>query len=248
MRNRTALPLLGTVLALILVLVSRPTLLHFIGAVPLILFLPGYALSLSMFGPDMPAGQTSLLSLALSIAITGIGSLVLVLAHVFARVEIISVDGAIGIGAGSIAAWRLRKMPPRRRAQTNVRTKVLIGVSGIVSIAILVFAFALDSTSAKTAQEQSSVALSAVSAGMQLKIGVIAPGNASFSGTLQLKRSSTVLRAWIIRRIPAGGRWAPAGSVQLPGGSGVVQLVLSHHGSPIRVVRVSPTHTPAAHA
>ena len=189
MRGRTTLPLIGTILALVLVLISRPLVLHIIGAVPLVLFLPGYALCLSMFGPDLPAGQTSLVSLAVSVALSGIGSLVLVSLHTFARVEIISLDAAVGIGAGSVAAWRFRNLPPPRRAQSNAKTKVLIGLSGIIAMTILVLALSLDTTGAKTAQSQNSVALTVVSAGTHLTIGVIAPGNASFSGTLQLKRS-----------------------------------------------------------
>ncbi len=245
MRVQAPLPLSANLLALGLVLVTGPAFLHVIGAVALLLFLPGYALSFLLLGPHRPAGTTALFALAVSISLTGLGSLALVPAHVTSKLGIIAVDGTVGIGAGIAVAWRFRNesLPERLAGQFWARTVVVAG--GAIGVVILVVAFALDTTSVTKVEKQTSVALSAVTAGNALKIGVLAPGNASFSGTLELKRSSTVLQTWQVKEVPPGGRWSPSSSVQLPQGSGAMQLILSSHGSRLRVVRIVATGTSA---
>jgi hypothetical protein len=190
MRNRASWPLIFNGVGLLLVLIPGASFLRVIGAVSLLLVLPGYAVSVALFGPDRPMGAAAVVALAVSVSVTGIGGFALALAGVFNRPEIIAVDAAVGLGAGSVAAWRFRGARLQRRSVNHLWKKALVVTGGGIGIAILVVAFALDVTSARQAQKQTSVALSAVSAGKTLKIEVQAPDNVPFSGTVELTRAT----------------------------------------------------------
>jgi len=330
MRRRASWPLIANGVALVFVLIPGSPFLRVIGAVSLLLALPGYAVSVLLFGPDRPVGAAAVVALAVSVALTGLGGIALALAGVFDRPEIIAVDGALGLGAGSMAAWRFRNAHPTRQSVNRVWTRALVVTGGGVGIVIVVVALALDATSASQAQKRTSVAVSAVTAGKSLKIEVAAPEDVSFSGTVELTRAApptpqpqtisvgnssyvllgqitgpggqyeghnvgggapvyfgsaasgvsqlsgpsaiatepvgtyvytpiqyvnlislppptgaTIVKIWTVKRIPPGGRWSPARGVQLSKGEGGLQLILSHHGSPVRVVRIA---APVSHA
>jgi hypothetical protein len=233
-------PLGASAVALALVLVPGPLFLRAIGGVPLLLFLPGFALAAALIGFDGPAGETALVSVALSVAVTGLGGLVLALAHDFGRSGIIAIDATVALGAGSIASLRVRRRPHPPGSRTGIPTKILVVAGTALSIVIVVAAFRLDVPSARSAQRQTTVALSAVQAGHSLHIEVTAPGTASFSGTLELQGSAAVLETWTVPALPPGGRWAPSPSVSLPANAAPLQLVLSHDGAAVRVLDLTP--------
>lgn len=190
MKARATWPLIVNSIGLLFVVVPGSPFLRVIGAVSLVLALPGYAFSVALFGPDRPMGATAVVALGVSVALTGISGFALALAGVFDRPEIIAVDAAMGLGAGIVAAWRFRHAELPRRSVTHLWKKTLVVTGGVVGIVIVVVAFALDVTSARQAQRQTSVALSAVTAGKTLKIEVAAPDDVPFSGTVELTRAA----------------------------------------------------------
>jgi len=241
MRRRAFWPLIAIVLALAFVLIPGAPILHAVGAVPLLLLLPGYAVSFLLFGPERPAGATAVVALAVSVAVTGLGGFGLALGGVLDRTWIIAVDAGVGTGAAAFAAWRYRSDLRPRRSPGHVWTRLLVVSGSALGVAIIGVAFALDVTSARQAQNQASVALSVITAGDALQIQVAAPDDGSFSGTLELKGTSTILRTWTLQGIPPGGRWTPSGSVHLPKNTGSLQLVLSRRGLRLRVVDIAPS-------
>jgi Protein of unknown function (DUF1616) len=242
--NRAALPLVSAILALGLAVNSGPEFLRVVGGLSLLLFVPGFAISVALFGPERSAGDTVLVSLAASIAVTGIGGLVLGLAHAFNRPEIIAVDATVSLASAIVAAWRFRRDSRPDRPSGRIGTRITVVTGTVLGIAILVAAFAIDATSATHELRETSVALSAARHGGTLGIEVIAPGNASFSGTVELKRASTVLQTWTVERLPAGRRWTPSHPVPIGNGSGPLQLTLSHDGSQVRAMDIllPPSH------
>jgi hypothetical protein len=246
--NRASLPLVATILALGLSLSSGPEVLRAIGGISLLLFVPGFAISFALFGPDRSVADTVLVSLAASVAVTGLGGLVLALAHTFTRPEIIAVNGTLSLATASIAAWRFRHDSPPSRPSGRAGTRILVVYGSVLGVAILVAAFSLDATSETHALKETSVALSAARHGATLGIEVVAPGNASFSGTLELKKASTVLRTWSVEKLPPGRSWTPSHPVPIGNGSGAFQLTLSHDGSQVRVLKIllPPSHVSAS--
>jgi hypothetical protein len=236
--NRTSLPLVSAILALGFALSSGPEFLRAIGGISLLLFVPGFAISVALFGQERSAADTVLVSLAASIAVTGIGGLVLGLAHAFNRPEIIAVDATVSLGSASIAAWRFRRDSGSARPSGRIGTRIVVVTGTVLGVAILVAGFAIDTTSATHELRETSVALSAARHGETLGIEVVAPGNASFSGTVELKRASTVLRTWTVDKLRPGRRWTPSRPVPIGKGSGSLQLTLSHDGSQVRVMHI----------
>jgi hypothetical protein len=242
--NRASLPLVSAILALGFALNSGPEFLRAIGGISLLLFVPGFAISVALFGPERSAGDTVLVSLAASIAVTGLGGLVLGLAHAFNRPEIIAVDATVSLACAFVATWRFRHHAGPDRPSGRIATKITVLTGTALGIAILVAGFAIDTTSATHELRETSVALSAARHGGTLGIEVVAPGDASFSGTVELKRASTVLQSWTVDKLPAGRRWTPSHPVSIGNGSGPLQLTLSHDGSQVRVMNIvlPPSH------
>jgi hypothetical protein len=242
MTLRRYLPVLVGAVAVALVIAPAPQAIRVVAGVAFVLLIPGYALGRALVGAKGPAGETAVLSIALSLSAAGLAGLLLALFHDFGRAQIIAVLALIAVGAAAVAISRDRLGTDRQQVnRVSVRALAVATAATAAVVLILIVAFGRDGASAVAQQRYSSVALAAVRGNDSLKVEVIAGGTAPFSGTVSVQAMSSTLATWTVRGVRPGDSWTTLLS-SAPAGALKVTLVGDNE---LRVLRVAPLASPS---
>lgn len=228
--------------AVTLVIAPAPHAIRVVAGV-VFLLIPGYALGRALVGANGPAGESAVLSIALSLSAAGLAGLLLALFHDFGRVQIIAVLALITVGAAAVAISRHRLGTDLRQVNRVSVRNLAVGTAATAAVVlILIVAFGRDTSSAIAQQRHSSVALAAVRGNDALRVEIIAGGTAPFSGTVSVQTMSSTLATWTVREVRPGHSWTTLLS-SAPAGALKVTLVGDNE---LRVVRVAPLASPGA--
>ena len=235
-------PVLVAITVVALLIAPCPKIVEVVAGVSLVLLIPGYALGRAILSSEGPVGESTTLSICVSLAVAGIIALSLALFHVFGRMELIASLTLVSAGAGVAAHIRGRLMLDSSATRPfPVRAVALGAVVVALASLILTLAFERDSASSAAQLSNSSVALAAVRENASLQIQVL-PSNAfRFSGMVLLKSMSVTVDTWAVREVGPGGQW----TVVVPNAPfGSLQVILMRGGAQLRILHVSPIAEP----
>jgi uncharacterized membrane protein len=239
-RDLTAVAALA-LLGLALVLIPGGGWLEGVLLLPLVLILPGYALAAALFQPgSIPPAERAVYTVALSIAVTGLGSVLAQIAFDLDR----GVWVAMLLAATLAACWvaqRRRELLPVEGASPrfelpSVNPLAIVAVLAAIGVAAGAFSIAVDSTRDSRAEAHFAELwvlpqrnTSGGSGGSSVSIGIGNHEGRPVTFRLQATRGGKVVASWTVR-LTGNESWQTNLSAPRPSASAPLRVILLRNG------------------
>lgn len=216
--------------------------------VPVALMLPGYLLTLALFGRSMERVERLAASIGLSLCLLVLGGLVLnVLPFGLTQTSwllfIVAVSGCLGLVVTALGKWeRVTFHLPAGDRGTFVRASIVL-VSAVLIVTALVFDIL--GAQGEPATDFTQLWLVPSHGNSAVTVGILNEEHAATAYRLRLYVGHRTLRAWKSIRLPRARRWTstislPAAVIRAHVAVNASLFRLGVHGPPYRTVRIYP--------